>query len=94
MGAVTVATNRNEVSLLNHSLSQSLSDSDVDNCNRLFWLRNAKYEARLLLDLGKELGMTCKGNEDEMLRKIQELEQRDKDMAKPKGVDGFDKGDQ
>lgn len=71
------STSRKEVRHRMFSFCNSLSDSNIENCNRVFWLNNTRLEAANMWELGKELGVTHTGNEDEILSRLIELENRD-----------------
>jgi len=52
---------RSEARLVTQSLSNSLSDIDIHNYNRLIWMRNNSVEALNLWKLGKDIGFTHVG---------------------------------
>lgn len=66
-----------EVSLPTHSLSNSVTDSGIRNCNKLFWLKDEVLEAKKLWELGKSMGVNNSGCDEALVRKLVELEQRD-----------------
>lgn len=47
------------------------------------WIRNIDEEARQAWDLGKALGMGFHRGDDEVVRKLAELERRDMELALP-----------
>lgn len=59
------------------SLSNSVSDSELQNNNRVLWLKNLEYEAHNLWNLGKELGVTYVGSEADMIAQLVGMEKRD-----------------
>lgn len=42
-----------------------------------FWAKNNDLESRNLLDLGRELGVTLKGSEEEAIQRLIQMEERD-----------------
>lgn len=68
---------RKQVRQNSYSMCSSLSDSDILNCNRGFWIRNKEDEARNIWDFGKMLGVSFSGEDREMISKIMNMEQRD-----------------
>lgn len=55
------------------SICNSLSDSDILNCNKLFWDKHLEFESRTIWGLGKELGITYQGNEETLINRIQDM---------------------
>lgn len=55
----------------------SMSDSEIRNCNDVFWLRHRENEARELWNLGKSLGLRFRGDDEEVIRQLIEMEVRD-----------------
>lgn len=82
MGGSTAAAKK-KLRRFVHALSHSISDSDVFNYNRLFWLKNVDLEAKFLWEMGKELGVSCRGNEDEIIQRMVEMEQKDAEKGRP-----------
>jgi len=60
------------------SLSNSITDEDITNYNRLFWLKNEPLEALKMWNVGKQIRFTYFGDEESVLNKSEELERRDK----------------
>ena len=60
-------------------ISNSASDSAINNCNRLFWLKHGSLETIRVWELGKQLGATC-GEEGKVMVSLEELEKRDRFM--------------
>jgi len=60
-----------------HSPCNSVSDIDINNCNRLFWIRNNSLEALRLWNIGKDLGFTYTGEDANIIKRITEMEERD-----------------
>jgi len=54
-----------------------VSNSGIRNCNRMFWLKNSPMDAVKLWDLAKKLGFTYSGDEDDVIKQINFLENRD-----------------
>ncbi|KAK6133348.1 hypothetical protein DH2020_032919 [Rehmannia glutinosa] len=57
--------------------SFSITDSDIRFCNEKWMKEQYEKEAKETWDLGKKLGVEGQGNEDEIVRKLMEMEQRD-----------------
>lgn len=66
-----------ELPHLPHSFCSSISDSGMRNCNGIFWLRHREKEARNLWDMGKALGLRYTGDENVIVNRIKEMEDRD-----------------
>jgi len=73
-------------------LSNSISDDDIINCNRIFWLKKGPLESQKLWNITKEIGSTYSGDEVSILNKLEEMEQRDKKL-KQKIDEGKHNGD-
>jgi len=54
-----------------------MSDSAIENCNRIYRLKNEVFEAARIYNLCKEMGFTCSGQEDLVIRSLHSLENRD-----------------
>lgn len=54
-----------------------VEDSEVANCNGVFWLRHKEREARKLWELGQDIGVCYEGNHDEIIKKLEAMEERD-----------------
>jgi len=65
-----------------HSISNSESDNETNNRDRLFWLKNCSRETIRLWELRKEIGVTFDGEDETILRKLDKLEARDKELKK------------
>lgn len=65
-----------------------ISDSAILNCNRLVIEKNNFESAKKIWELGKEIGITYGGNENELIAKLVEMETRDKASLLPGGVNG------
>lgn len=59
------------------SISNSISDSGIQNCNNKFWIKNKEIEARRIWESAKELGVSHSGNEEEIIRRLVNLDTRD-----------------
>lgn len=68
---------RQDFSDLTHSYCNSVTDSGIRNCNKIFWLKNDEFEAAKLWALGKKLGANFPGRDEDIVRRIQDLERRD-----------------
>lgn len=75
--ARSIVASRREVRHFLLTMSDSLSDTGIANCNRRFWLQNVELEARKFWSFGKEIGVDFMGNHDEMVEKLIEMEKRD-----------------
>jgi len=84
----TNAEQRRKIRSAIHTISNSISDSEINNCNRLFWLKNGSLEVIRLWELGKQIGVTLNGKEEDIMLKLEELEKRDKELKKER-----DRGD-
>jgi len=73
---------RSEAGLVTQSLSNSLSDIDIHNYNKLFWMRNNSIKAPSLWKLGKYIGLTHVREEDNIIKRIKEMEERDNNIKK------------
>ncbi|KAK7251879.1 hypothetical protein RIF29_35466 [Crotalaria pallida] len=58
------------------TISNSISDSNVKCVNNLI-LRKSNHVASKLWDIGKQIGVVFEGEETEMIRRIEEVEERD-----------------
>jgi len=58
-------------------ISNSVSGMDINNYNRLFWLKHGSLETIRLWELGKQLGATC-GDEGNIMVSLEDLEKRDR----------------
>lgn len=68
----------------------SISDSNIKNCNRKIRDRSDLSSAEKLWNLGKEIGVSCGGNEAEIITKIVEMEVRDREVISARGAgNGF-----
>ncbi|GKV41394.1 hypothetical protein SLEP1_g48936 [Rubroshorea leprosula] len=56
----------------------SISVSDINNCNRRFMLRSWEEEASELWAVGKKLGLVRRGNKEEIIKRLGEMEKRDR----------------
>lgn len=55
-----------------------VSDSAIQNCNRIILDKSSKIEAEKLWKIGKEIGVSLEGQEEGILQKFIELEARDR----------------
>lgn len=74
---VRSAAARKQVRQLVHSCSDSLSESGLRNCPVSFWLKDVEAEARSIWREGKDLGVSFHGNEEDVISRMVQLEQRD-----------------
>lgn len=63
-----------------YTLTNSISNITIQNYNKLYSLKDGKVEDNRLLKIGKEIRVTFTGKEESMLRKLKELESRDKGL--------------
>lgn len=68
------------------SFFNSLSDTGIDLCNRRFWIKNSENEARTVWDLGKRMGAVYEGDEEEVVRRLVKMEQRDQALVNSEHV--------
>jgi len=59
----STAQQQRNLRLASQHLNNSLSNSNIENCNRLFYVCNNVIEANRLWELGKQLGVTYMGEE-------------------------------
>jgi len=64
------------------SLSVSISDGDISNCNSHFQNPKIREEATKLWDLGKQFGLACRGDEEKVVQEYQCMEERDLEFMK------------
>ena len=57
--------------------STLLSDSAIENCNRIYRLKDVESEAVRVWEAGKDMGYTRYAQEDTVISRIQSLEVRD-----------------
>lgn len=74
-----------------HSMCSTISDSEIINCNRGFWIRNGEDEARNIWDAGKLLGVTFSGEDREIISRLVTMEKRDE--SEMVGLDSGASGD-
>ena len=78
--------------LANKKPSIFVSNSGIRNCNRMFWLKNSLMDAVKLWDLAKKLGFTYSGDEDDVIKQINFLENRDQqcNLSRKEGNETID----
>jgi len=59
------------------SASLSISDGDIIGCNNRFWKVIDNAESFDLWELGKHIGTTCFRDEDEVIKEVERMEERD-----------------
>lgn len=80
---------RKKQQVCNQSInSESISCSPVNIGNRFLCLRNSRKEAKCLWLIGKELGLKSKDNEEAVIRKLEELEERDRQENQKEKIKG------
>lgn len=62
----------------NSLLNNSLSDEDIINMNKAILKNNAWEEASDIWNFGKSIGISFKGEEKDIIRRLEALENRDK----------------
>ena len=70
------------------TICNSLSDDNILNCNRLFWstrCQSSNSKSATIWSLAKELGVTFSGEEEEILKELAYMENRDKNQRKNNG---------
>jgi len=70
-----------EQRLESQSLNLGLSDNEVKNCNRLFWLKDEHVEAIRIWKLGKEVGFLYTGEEEVVIGHLQSLKLRNNSVS-------------
>lgn len=73
---------RREFCQLRSHLCTSASESDLRSSSSVLWLRNRDREARILWELGKELGLRYEGDEEHIINKLIAMEERDETGAR------------
>lgn len=64
----------------------SISDDQIVYCNNLAIQRLSREAASKSWELGKKIGVTFIGDENEIIDKIVEMENRDREVISLKGV--------
>jgi len=64
------------------SLSMSISDGDIGNCNSRFRDNGIREEPTKLWNQGKQIGLQCCGDEEEVIQEYQCMEDRDLEFMK------------
>lgn len=59
------------------SPSISLNDTNIHNCNRLFWIRNSSDEAVRLWNLGKEIGFNGLDSDKRVIEQFEAMDYMD-----------------
>jgi len=67
------------------NLNDNISDSNILNCNRLFWSRQNLSSLLQILELGKELGVTFDGEQGVIVEGMERMEARDRKIRNVKG---------
>jgi len=57
-------------------LTTSISDGDINNCNARVCKPEIREEPGKLWDLGKQIGLACRGEEDDVVQEFQCMEVR------------------
>lgn len=65
----------------------SVSDNIIKNCNRLIFDKLSMESARKCWEIGKKSGVSFDGDEEFVIHKILEMEERDRKIISSKGVD-------
>lgn len=65
----------------------SIPDNSIKNCNRLILESLSMDSARKCWELGKMVGVNYEGNEEAVIQKILEMEERDRKIISIKGAD-------
>ncbi|KAK7364555.1 hypothetical protein VNO80_13292 [Phaseolus coccineus] len=69
---------------------QSITDSNILNCNRLFWSKQDLSTPLRIWELGKELGVTYEGEQEMIIQELEEMKVRDRKLKSgPRGVQGY-----
>jgi len=67
------------------SLSMSISDGDIGNCNSHLLNNVIREDSTKLCDLGKQIGLACRGDEEEVIQEYQCMEERFRVYEEPSG---------
>jgi len=70
--------------LVIQSLSNSLTDSNIINCNRRFRESEIGIEELRLWGIAKEIGVVCLECEESIIRRFSKMEQRDSQLLEEK----------
>jgi len=62
------------------SISYALSDSEIVECNNRIRKEAVEHEPSRIWELGKRLGTTCPRDKDTMLKELEALEDRDRQV--------------
>ena len=71
---------RNASFLKAGTFSASISDGDIAKCNSQFRDPEIRVESVKLWDLGKQLGIACRGVDEEVVQEMQSMELRDEEF--------------
>jgi len=58
-------------------LSNSISNGSIVNCNIRLWNSVDIIEPIKLWEIGKQIGITCGGDEEKVIRELENMEERD-----------------
>jgi len=75
--ASRIGVRRKSKRLVNKHASNRISDSGIRNCNRMFWLKNSPMDAVNLWDLAKKMGFSYSGDEEDVIKQLNYMENRD-----------------
>lgn len=64
----------------------SISDNSIKNCNRLILDDLSMDSAKKCWEIGKKVGVSCGGEEEVVIPKILEMEERDQKIISMKGA--------
>ncbi|GKU96316.1 hypothetical protein SLEP1_g9566 [Rubroshorea leprosula] len=70
-----------------HVAGESIDDSDIRNCHRGIQEKKQERDGERIWDFAKKIGATTSGSEEELIRKINELEARDKEARDKEAKD-------
>jgi len=70
---------RKNTRLAVHSLCNYFSENDINNCNRLYWEKKGSSLNVSIWNITREISITLSREEKDILRKLDEIEERDKE---------------
>jgi len=62
------------------NLSNSISDSNIFNCNKRIWGSESGIDELRICDIAKEIGVVCQECEESILQQFADMEERDRKL--------------
>jgi len=87
--SVRLSQVRKEMTPRAGSLTSSISDRDINNCNARVRNPRIREEPTNLWNLGKQIGLACRREEEEVVQEFQCVEERDLEFMKCLEVDNL-----